>query len=117
MKTVRIKRSELTSALESNLKQHRSDLEESLANYRKLCLKKLSDYAKRIRAGENTKIGFFETPPEDHSEDYETVLAMLSMSQDDVIEIEQADFRRYVMDQWEWQEEWKAKSMQYLRRP
>jgi hypothetical protein len=42
--------------------------------------------------------------PEDHTDDYDRVLAMAEMSVDEEIELNADDFAMYVMDQWHWKQ-------------
>ena len=40
--------------------------------------------------------------PQDHTEDYDSVIAMLEMSVEDIIELDADSFQRYVLDKWSW---------------
>lgn len=43
--------------------------------------------------------------PEDHSADYDVAISMVEMEVDDTITLAQDQFKRVVMDQWEWRAE------------
>ena len=46
--------------------------------------------------------------------DYERVLSMLSLSLDDEVKLGEADYRRYVLDEWEWQGSFATNTTSYL---
>lgn len=52
--------------------------------------------------------------PENHTEEYDRVIQMLTMSSDDTIKINDSQFQEYVQDQWGWKEHWTASNSKYL---
>jgi hypothetical protein len=51
--------------------------------------------------------------PEDHTKDYDHIIAMVEMSVDDLFELNQNDFARYVLDDWEWKAAFTQSVMAY----
>ena len=39
---------------------------------------------------------------------------MLEMSVDDVVEIHDNEFRQFVLDDWDWQRNWKLSNLKYI---
>jgi hypothetical protein len=42
--------------------------------------------------------------PQDHTEDYDTVIGMLGMCTEPEIEIQFSDYQKFVEDKWEWKQ-------------
>ena len=51
--------------------------------------------------------------PHDHTDDYDTVIAMLEMCVDEVVEIDMQEFDNYVRDNWQWKANWSASNALY----
>lgn len=53
--------------------------------------------------------------PIDRTKDYDRVIAMLEMSVEDEVELEEHDFDRYVLDNWEWKDLAYSTNSQYIK--
>jgi hypothetical protein len=113
MKDVRVDRTALLAALETNRQQHHQLFVAAVDGYREELLRILERHIEDVRAGSAEHVSVFLQRPEDHTPDYDTVIKMLQMSLDEEITLTQGDFRRYVMDQWEWKEAWTASNSAY----
>ena len=102
MHTVRVKRLELVERIQTNRKSHRAAVDEAFTNYRKAAILELDRMLVEARAGQKIRRAVSLVEPQDHTADYDRVLDMLVMSQDEVIELDSHDFARYVRDEWEW---------------
>lgn len=116
MNNIKIKKADLLAKIISNRAKHKEQFEDAAINYRKKVLaglKKLASLA--ARGGEITKIktGLALTRPESHVEDYDSVIAMLRMSVDNIIELPESDFKTYVLDQWDWKEHFRTSASLY----
>lgn len=114
MRTVRINKGELVSALAENRKRHKEDYTKASEGYRVDMLAQLHNFAVRLEKGENVQVFVRENPPHDHTEDYDVALKMLSMSVDHVVELTEGEFRHMVLDDWDWQQNWKIANSKYL---
>jgi hypothetical protein len=52
-------------------------------------------------------------PPGDHTKDYDRVLAMLEMHTDPTITMNEQTFAQFVLDDWDWKDEWLATTSTY----
>lgn len=102
MNSVKVKREELLAMLRTNRDGHRDLFLKAQNGYRKAVVETLDKALKDAREGVAYLTYVALTAPEDHTEDYDTVISMLAMSVDDTIEIEQHDFQCYVRDKWTW---------------
>jgi len=50
----------------------------------------------------------------DQTRDYDRAIAMLEMSVEGEITVSEADFRTFVMDDWNWRSQFKHSNMAYL---
>jgi len=113
MRTVNIKKSDLVEVVTENRNAHRDLYEKAFHGYREECVKNLNLALDAINRGERIQIRIYDVCPKDHTDDYDTVLNMLGLSVDEVIELTHQDFQQYVEDNWNWQEDWKASNSKY----
>lgn len=114
MKTVRINKGDLVEKLTANRKNHRAQFEKAFEGYRQECIKLLTENLNLLKDGRNIVVKFYEQAPEDHTDDYDTILNMLNMSVDTSIELTHQEFQQYVEDNWNWRENWAASNMKYI---
>ena len=116
MREVTVKRSALTEKVQANRDQHRAAFEEAQRVYREQMVEELDRMLADAKAGKKIKRGFILPEPEDHTDDYDRVLAMLAMSVDDEIDLDAASFNQYVLDQWGWQRSFASNTLAYVTR-
>lgn len=106
-------REDLLKKLKHNRTLHGEHFKEALAGWRIAYAKKLDAHAQefkalaeKIRSDETAKEAhsYIDLPskPEDHTSEYDRIIARMEMSQDKEIFITHKDFDRYVLDQWSW---------------
>lgn len=113
MQTVNVKKDELLTKVRSNRDKHRGIFEEALDGYQKRCIELLEEHLDRVRRGTRERVVVSIPFPEDHTDDYDVVIAQLEMSVDDEIEVFEQEFRQYVMDQWSWSRSFYATNSVY----
>lgn len=96
---VKIKREDLIKKLKENRDAHAAIYKDALEGYFVDTAAKLITKQKEI---ENKKIitSIVISVPKDHTEDYDRLIAMLEMSVDTELELNNLDFNRYVLDEW-----------------
>lgn len=102
MQNVKVKTGELLLKLRANRASHKGDFEKAMVAFRAKAIEELDASIKRAREGGNISLYIGIPQPEEHTKDYDRVITMLEMAVDEVIEIPEADFRMYVMDEWGW---------------
>jgi uncharacterized protein (UPF0147 family) len=115
MHNVRIKRRELIEVVRKNKKEHRAEFLKAQEGYRQACIKELDQMLSDAREGRNIRRAIQLTEPQDMTQEYETVLAMLEMSVDDVVELSASEFQCYVRDQWSWSTMVKSANSTYIQ--
>jgi hypothetical protein len=102
MNTVKVKRDELLAKLEVNRSNHRQLFLDAQEGYRQMVIQELDKSLNDAREGRAIRTHIAMQAPQDHTDDYDNVVAMLGMSVDEVIELDAHDFQCYVMDKWTW---------------
>lgn len=111
--TVRVKKDELLERIEKNRDEHRQIFEEALDGWKKAVTRALEEAYQDALQGKEFRLHVGLVKPEDHSDQYDTVIELLKMSQDDELELTQHDFACYALDKWQWQAAFLTTSMDY----
>lgn len=101
-KLVRVRKHELIEKLRENKEAHRDVFLAAQEGYKARAVEELEKALERARNGTATQVYIHLPFPEDHTKDYEHVIAMVEMSVDDLFELTQEEFSRYVLDDWAW---------------
>jgi hypothetical protein len=105
MRTVTVTRDDFIKKVSQNRETHRAVFEQALEGYRKRLTHELEQRIKDLQRGRRIDHHIGLPLPEDHTEDYDRVLQMATMSIHDTIELTEDEFGRYVMDQWHWKQD------------
>jgi hypothetical protein len=112
---ITVKKSELLEALRENKDRHRKIFDEAQKNFRQRIIEELDQRLTDAQEGRKINLSFNFPEPEDHTKDYDRVIRMVEMSQDDTLDITQPDFAQYVMDDWDWRRAWVANTLSYTQ--
>lgn len=86
----------------ANREKHQAAFTEAMSGFQEQAERALYKRAEQIRAEKTTDLTFQLPTPQNHTADYDAVLAMLAMTTDTEIILDQRDFRRYMLDEWDW---------------
>lgn len=113
MKTVKVKKAELLEILQKNRAEHRAIFEEALRGYRTQMVDYLDQAIKQIKAGQRISHHISLVQPVDQTKEYDRAIKMCEMSVDDVIELDQRAFASFVMDDWDWMDQFLHSNASY----
>lgn len=113
MRQVTVRTDELKVRLKANRATHRAQYEKAIEGWARECLQTLQQDIDALRNGVRRRLTLMDPMPEDHTADYDCVLAMLEMSVDENQVLEHAVFRQYVLDDWQWKHNWVASNSKY----
>lgn len=102
MDTVNVKREELLTRIKANRDAHRELFLKAQDGYRVKVIEELDRMLADAREGRKIRRAIQLAEPEDHTADYDRIVDMLTMSQDEIIEIDAHAFGCYVRDEWSW---------------
>lgn len=115
MNKVTVNKNTLVAVLTENRAEHEGKFLEAQQVYKRRVIEELEKSLERARQGVKVSHYFISLPiPENHLDDYDTVLQMLAMEVDDVVEITQQEFKCFVQNQWGWVQSFAANSLSYL---
>ncbi len=102
MKTVKIKKEELLTKIKKNRNIHEAEYNQAFEGYKKAVINGLEELIANAKAGKELKTSINLPTPHNYTDRYDQIITMLEMSVEDVIEIDNSDFNKYVLDNWEW---------------
>lgn len=100
--SVKVDRGKLLSTLQENRAKHVEEYETAVAQYRVEAEKALRKRALAIRDGETLKTGIDLPEPRSFEADYDRAIAMVDWSTEETIELDEQNFRAFVLDEWHW---------------
>jgi hypothetical protein len=121
---VKVRRGELLEVLRKNRERHIRDYKAACAGYREQALKRIDEIFHDLRAkitglkdGQTIAVvglQFGLNVPQSHEKAYDQIIRMMEMSVDDEITLTCSQFACFVMDDWDWKEQWSASNATYL---
>jgi len=112
LKIIKVLTKDLLVTILKNREIHQNEFQDALSGFMVDSEKRIKDALKSIRKGTAPEGLSFEEP-EDHTDDYDTIIAMLRMTTDKEIEITYEQFQRYARDKWSWTSKFKRLSGMY----
>jgi hypothetical protein len=113
MRTVNLRRDEFVEKVTANKATHRDVFEKALDGYQRRLVRELERRVADVKAGRRIDRYISLPEPSDHTEDYDRILMMAEMSVDEIIELSADDFTRFVMDQWDWKQDFTETATYY----
>jgi hypothetical protein len=111
--------------VKSNRAKHIAEYKEAVEGYKAAAIKaidramnRLKKRVQELETGEVLvlqAVTFDLQVPNNHAKDYDKVITMLEMSVDEELEIQADEFTCYVMDNWEWKENFQSTHRMYSR--
>lgn len=99
---ITVVKKDLIVKIKANREEHRSIFDEAIVGYRAYVTDKLEERIKRLEAGQTIEESFRFAVPEDHTGDYDRVIAMLEMDTNEEITLEEDLYACYVDNDWAW---------------
>jgi len=113
MNTV-INKEELIRTLKENCDKHQIVFEKAFKAFLKEVEKNLIERLDIVREGKHVELYIHLSEPSNHTKDYSRILTMLYMDVREEIELDETQFSQYVLDDWNWKEEWLSTTSNYL---
>lgn len=113
MKSAKIQKSKLLEVIRKNRDEHKSIFEEALIGYRKEAIRLLDERLNDARDGRKIDLYFHLVQPMDQTKDYDRVIMMLEMTEDEIIELTSTEFSNYVQDDWSWKDQFITSNSTY----
>ena len=105
MNAIKVKKEKLLTILKENMERHKKIFLDALKGYRKIVIEILDKNIAKAKSGGKIITYVSLKEPVDQTQDYERVIGMLQMADDIIVELSEADYTRYVLDNWSWSEQ------------
>lgn len=115
MNNVQIKREALLEVLKANRKQHRETFDKAITGFEAQAIETLNNALKAARKGVRQSVRVHLEMPNDQTKDYDRKIQMFEMDVRDVLELTESEFACYVMDDWQWKDQFTRTTSQYLQ--
>lgn len=115
MENIKVNKAELLTTLQTNRTKHRQIFEEACDGYQKAVIKELEAQLKRAKEGIRQSMSISIPAPIDQTKEYDRAIAMLKMSVDAEVLLSERDFQCYVLDDWNWKQQFLTSSRAYSR--
>lgn len=100
--THKIRRLALLDRLKTNREDHRNVFDQAIVGYRRSAIAELDRSISDAKAGKRIRLSIQLIEPKDHTAEYDTIIDLFTMVEDEFIELSFGDFLRFVRDQWDW---------------
>ena len=117
MNTTKIKKENLPEIVKKNRDDHSGIFLKAQEKYREVVIAALDEQlqaARNKRPFELVKIVSL-VQPQDHTEEYNQIILMLELTEDEIIELNAGEFNCYVQDKWNWSSSWSASNSAYVK--
>lgn len=111
--TVRVERAALIERIQTNRDDHRKIYEEAMEGWKKAVTEELERMYQDALKGKDYRLRINLVRPDDHTDEYDSVLELLEMSLDDEFELTYQEFNNFVLDKWGWQNDFLTMSASY----
>lgn len=116
MRKVTVEKAQLLEKLRDNRVKHVADFEIAWDAFREKAVEntaRLLDRLKRAPRGGPVELFVGLAPPINHADDYDRAMDMLSWEVGETLELTEAEFQNYVLDQWGWTAQAVASNVMY----
>ena len=113
MYTVKVERDKLLNILKDNREQHRVTYKETLDRYKQEVTRHLQFALDQALADEKFITNIKLVAPKDYTENYNRIIGMLELSIEEIVEIDDTEYRQYVLDEWVWKKDFEMSNSSY----
>lgn len=100
--SITVVKDDLLATLMMNREAHREQFETAMTGYRDKVEIELATRLTLVQSGKPFELYIDLEAPEDHTEDYDRVIAMLRWDKDETVMVTEKQFRNYVQNKWSW---------------
>lgn len=117
MRNITVDKANLLSTLRANRDAHHAEYEEAVEVYKRRFVVEAQHFAddaiNRSKAGIPFDAFMWLPVPEEHTDDYDRVIALMEWELADTVELSESDFRCYVLNEWGWMSSFTANTRSY----
>ena len=112
---VKVPRTKLLEILKKNKETHRGDFKEALAGYKRVMHDAIDEFVKRLENDPHKAVRLIRghAIPTDHTNEYEAVIGMLELSDQEYVTLGVNEYQNFVQDEWSWSHMFKESVSNY----
>lgn len=114
MDDITVSKERLIETLKDNREKHRATFLAGQKVYRAKMIAELDRALDEAKNGGAIQRAFSLPVPEDHTDDFDTVIAMLEWDQAETVVLSYRDFQTYVENQWGWRASFATSTEAYV---
>lgn len=103
MEEITVNKAKLIETMKANREKHHEIVVEAQEGFRQKVIERLDELLELARDGRKINLHIGLAMPEDHTDEYDTVIGMLELDLDDTVLLDMSQYRQWVQDQWGWQ--------------
>jgi hypothetical protein len=104
MDSVKLNTENLLKIVRENREKHIKAYNEAVEDYKAAALKIFNENIELINAGNLKDIKTLPAAPTSYETNYNRAVRMLELSVDEVVELDQYEFSKLVLDEWDWKQ-------------
>lgn len=102
MRTVKINKVKLLEIIKTNRLVHIEEFKEAMIKYREASIAEMKANLKQAQKGGSIEHHIGTSMPTSYEDSYNSVISMLELTEDEMIELNTQEFSQYVEDKWGW---------------
>lgn len=118
---MKIKKEDLITRLKSNLVKHEKDYKKAMKGWQRKVAQTATKLAFAAKKGtlKDTKLVHELNrlqQPKDMRESYKKTISMIKHSVENIVQLDEFDFTRFMQDDWDWKADWLTSNTGYMGR-
>lgn len=113
MNTITVDKAALIATMEENRKNHATIVAEAQAGFREAVIKRLDEMLAAAKQGKKINLAVGLRIPDDHTNEYDTVIGMLKLDLGEQVELDYPQYRQWVEDDWGWRDQFLTTNSHY----
>lgn len=105
MKTVLISKDKLLNKMAANRNGHHADFVEAHCGWQEKVIEELEKALKNAKEDIEFITNFNIPEPIDHTDEYDQIIDQIKWNEEEQIKLDYRDFNRFVLDNWDWKDE------------
>ena len=125
MSRVKVKKEDLIKVLGTNKDVHQKEYDEAYSGYLQLCIEALEERLELVKSAAKVEKDepeveftmYFEdvhNPPVNHVDDYQNVIDMLEVGENEEVVIGMDEYLKYYKNNWQWRAGWELSNKAYV---
>lgn len=111
---VTVKKDTLINVLKANKEEHLHKYKEAYEEYKQQMILLLEEQIEKTKNDILPQRYIGLPHPENHKQDYDRILSMLDMDINDTFDLNEDQYSKYVLDNWDWKRDWMDTVTSYI---